>query len=100
MTWTLRDARRERAITDKIDAADDRSAAILAGAFIQDRLIKALTAQFRNDSRTLKKVLKGYGPLSTFQGQIDIAFLLRIIEEETKDKLHKIRDVRIFSRIS
>ena len=70
MSWTLRDAERERAITDRIDQGDDRSAGILAGALIQDRLIKAIKARFIVDTKVQNSVFKGYGPLSNFKCQI------------------------------
>ena len=70
MTWTLRDAKRERAITDRIDQGDDRSTGILAGALIQDRLIKAVKARFIEDVKVHNLSFKGYGPMSDFRSQI------------------------------
>jgi hypothetical protein len=94
MTWTLRDAKKERAITDKIEEGDDRSAGILAGAFMQDRLIKAIKARMIYDKTVHGLVFKGYGPLADFRSQIDVAYLMRIILPDIREKLHIIREIR------
>src|SRR3954451_5341598 len=94
MTWTLRDAKKERAITDRIEQGDDRSAGILAGAFIQDRLVMAIKARMINDKTVYGLVFKGNGPLANFSSQIDIAYLLGILNEYIREHMHRIREIR------
>jgi len=94
MTWTLRDAKRERGIVDKIDQGDDRSAAILAEAFLEDRLTKAILARLKEDKIVVGEMFKGYGPLASFKAKIDLAFLMSIIETPMHVNLHRIRKIR------
>lgn len=94
MTWTLRDEKRERAIVDKIDSGDGRSAAILAEAFLEDRLTKSILAHLRKDKTTVGVMFKGYGPLASFKAKIDLAFLMEIISPHTHEALHHIREIR------
>jgi DNA-binding MltR family transcriptional regulator len=94
MTWTLRDANRERKIVDKINEADDRSAAILAEALLEDRLTKAILARLREDKVVVGEMFKGYGPLASFKAKIDLAFLMGLIEPPFHSYLHIIREIR------
>ena len=94
MPWLLRDAKRERRIIEKIDQGDDRSAGILAASFLQDRLVKAIKVRMVPDQKIISLTFKGYGPLADFRSQIDIAYLLGIIEIQRHGILHVIREIR------
>jgi hypothetical protein len=94
MTWTLRDLERDRQTTDAIDRHDDRSAAILAASFLEDRLTRGIKATLTPDAKAQKKFLEYPGPISTFAAKIDLAFLLGILDPGTRQRLHIIREVR------
>jgi hypothetical protein len=94
MAWTIRDAKREKAIIDRIDQGDDRSAAILAASFLEDRLQKAILARLVHDKVVIGEMFKGYGPLATFRAKIDLAFLMSIIGAPMRQHLHRIREIR------
>ena len=72
----------------------DRSAAILAASFLEDRLQKAILARLVHDKVVIGEMLKGYGPLATFRTKIDLAFLMSIIDAPMRRHLHRIRDIR------
>lgn len=94
MAWTIRDAKREKAIIDRIDQGDARSAAILAASFLEDRLQKAILARLVHDKVVIGEMFKGYGPLATFRAKIDLAFLMSIIAAPMRQHLHRIREIR------
>jgi hypothetical protein len=94
MPWTLRDAKRESAIVDNIDKGDDRSAAILAGAFLEDRLTLAIKTRLIPDLQVQGKLFKGYGPLATFAAKIDLAYLMGILNKNSRNVFHTIREIR------
>src|ERR1041384_4735990 len=94
MPWTLRDAKREQAIMENIEAGQDRSGAILAGSYLEDRLTSAIKARLVRDAEVHGKMFKGYGPLATFSAKIDIAYLMNIIPRDWRDILHVVREIR------
>jgi hypothetical protein len=94
MAWTIRDAKREKAMIDRIDQGEDRSAAILAASFLEDRLQKAILARLVHDKVVIGEMFKGYGPLATFRAKIDLAFLMSIIAAPMRRHLHRIREIR------
>jgi hypothetical protein len=94
MTWTLRDLERDRETTDAIDRHDDRSAAILAASFLEDRLTRGIKARLIPDAKAQKKFLEYPGPISTFAAKIDLAYLMGILDPGTTQRLHVIREVR------
>jgi hypothetical protein len=94
MSWTLRDAKREGRIINNIEKGEDRTAAILGASYLQDRLTDAIKARLVTDNEVHSKLFKGYGPLSSFGAKIDLAYLMKIVPRELRDKLHIIRDVR------
>ena len=57
MTWTLRDIENDREIVRAIDGHDDRAAAILAGAYLEDRLLATIKTRLVSDAKALKKIV-------------------------------------------
>jgi hypothetical protein len=94
MTWTVRNANRDRKTTDAIERLEDRAAAILAAAFLEDRLTSAIKARLAADTKAQNKFFKYPGPVSTFAAKIDLAYLMNILDAGTRTGLHAIRDIR------
>jgi DNA-binding MltR family transcriptional regulator len=94
MTWTLRDAKQDQEIVEKIDGGDDRSAAILAEALLEDRLTKCLLAHLKDDNVVVGKMFKGYGPLASFGAKLDLAYLMEIINERELQVLNRVKEIR------
>jgi hypothetical protein len=94
MTWTIRDAERDRATTDAIDQLDDRGAAILAGALLEDRLTIAIKARLISDPKVMRALFTGMGPLATFSAKIKLAYLMSIIPKPISKCADTVRKIR------
>jgi hypothetical protein len=94
MTWTVSSIERERDTITAIDRHDDRSAAILAGAYLEARLTSAIEAHLVADKKVINKFFAGIGPLATFSAKIDLAYLIDLYPKEITEKLHVIRKIR------
>jgi hypothetical protein len=74
---------------------NDRAAAILASALVEDALKDAILARLSplsNDDHT--RLFEGEGPLSTFSAAIRVGFALSIFGVSTKADLNCMRDIR------
>lgn len=95
--WTLSD-HAQREIIDEIEAElkkeGDRSVALIAGAFLEQRLEEAIKALLVKNTHVENQMFKGKGPLATFSAKIDIGLLLGLYEERTAKVLHNVRKVR------
>jgi hypothetical protein len=94
VSWTVRDAKRDRETTDAIERQEDRGAAILAAAYLEDRLTRAIKAQLISDAKITNSFFSGMGPLATFSAKINLAYLMGIFNETNKDFFHTIRKIR------
>jgi hypothetical protein len=94
MTWTVRDAERDRNTINAIEAHDDRSAAILAAAYLEDRLMSTIEARLVPDAKIRKKFFTGMGPLASFSAKIDLAYLMGTFDQKIAGMLHVIRQIR------
>ncbi len=94
MTWTVRDAKRDRETTTAIERQEDRGAAILAGAYLEDRLTLAIKARLISDRKTTNSFFTGMGPLANFSAKINLAYLMGIFNQTNKDFFHTIRRIR------
>jgi DNA-binding MltR family transcriptional regulator len=89
------------AILHEMENASDRSAAIVAGAFLENYLALAIMSRMRsfsdsdNDDRRVKKqVFENTGPLTTFAAKISVGYALDLYGKRPREDLHLIRDVR------
>lgn len=86
------------AILQEIIAQPDRAAAIVAFAWLDDRLKGAIAGHFYN--RTHKgeniqnQLFKGSGPLATFSARTKLAFLLGLFGPQTYDDLRRLATIR------
>lgn len=83
---------RLRAIIQGIEAHDDRSAAILAGAFLED-MIETEIREKLVPNQTMQDSFLG-GPASNFATKIDLGVLLGCFSEDFAPQLHMIRRIR------
>ncbi len=80
----------------------DSEAAIVAAAYVEDRLGFAIKSSFvklpptENASKQLTEaaLFSGYGPLSTFNAKIDIGYALGLYNIAVRQHLHIIRSIR------
>jgi hypothetical protein len=77
-----------------IDKSNDRAAAIVAAAFLEDHLAIALKERFHEDKKTIEDTFRSNGPLGSFAAKIDMAFLIGLCSKDARDELHTIRTIR------
>jgi DNA-binding MltR family transcriptional regulator len=93
MTW-LSASELDKAIIQEIEAQTDRAAALIATAYLEERLRSALDARTHRHTNVEEKIYRSSGPLGSFSAKIDMALLLGIIEPQVHKFLHTIKDIR------
>jgi DNA-binding MltR family transcriptional regulator len=78
----------------QLDRHDDRSAAILAAACLEDRLEQVLRTAFEPHKTIVDAMLKGYGPLASFKSKIDLCFALGMIDENLYKIMNRNKEIR------
>lgn len=72
----------------------DRGCALMAAAFLDERLVDLIQSNLVNDERMSKKVFESSGPLGSFSSRIDIAYLMGLIPMNAVRDLHLLRKIR------
>jgi DNA-binding MltR family transcriptional regulator len=94
MPWTIDDDA-DPAVVKEIEKHSDRGAALIAGALLEERLLKSIKKSLQQRNEAIEgKMFKGSGPLATFAAKIDLGLLLGIYKESTHKGLHIIRRIR------
>jgi DNA-binding MltR family transcriptional regulator len=71
------------------------STAIIFSSALEEHLRLAMVVKMPNmNSRVEQTLFTGYGPFSTFQGKIDVAFALGIFTDKQSKDAHNIRRIR------
>jgi hypothetical protein len=85
-----------QAVVDEIAKQTDRGAAMIAASVIDGILEHLIIARFVELSSNRKRALFGQsnGPLSTLSSKIELGFALGLFNEERRQSLHLIREVR------
>lgn len=82
-------------IATDLQAMQDRPAAIVAGALVEDALQYTIEANIAKLSRKEHDALfLGFGPLATFSAKIRIARAFKLLDKEQTADLTAIRDIR------
>jgi DNA-binding MltR family transcriptional regulator len=84
-------------IAEELQRQSDRGAAILAVAYLENRLDLALAARLVTDAHTkdsFRKVFKHTGPAGAFGIKAEIAFLLGLCDHAMKEDLVALSDIR------
>ena len=92
MTWLASNLNKE--IIQEIEAQTDRAAALIAAAYLEERLRAALDARTCRYANVENEFYRSSGPLGSFSARIDLALLLGIIEPQVHKFLHTIKDIR------
>lgn len=93
MTWvTVSDD--DKPIIAEIEKQTDRGAALIATAYLEERLLEAIKARMNRFEEVENKLFKGLGPLASFSSKIDLGLLLGIYDLQSQKMLHIIRDIR------
>ncbi len=94
MAWVIRNIKRDVQIAKEIDRQEDRGAAIVAGAYLEDFILEALKRRLVPDTAVLNEFFTGMGPLATFSAKIEMAYLMRLVDKENRQRMHAIRRIR------
>ena len=93
MVWAVRD-KSDLPILKEIDSQTDRGAALIAAAYLEDRLVDAIKARTNRHEKIERDFYKGLGPLATFSAKINLGLLLGIYDLSFHRMLHTVRDIR------
>jgi hypothetical protein len=95
MTWVTHDSSHE-AIVAEIEQQTDRGAALIAVAFVANRLERLIKSRLDPNANPddLGKVFQGQGPLASFSAQIDLGYLMQFYPPVIRTLLHMVRDIR------
>ena len=93
MGWTVT-CDEDKAIIDEIHAQTDRGAALIAGAYLEQRLVLALKARMNRNEAVENELFRTSGPLGTFSAKISLALLMGIIDANTHRILKTIKEIR------
>ena len=86
----------EEAYSYQIELAkeSDRGAAVLAAAYFEDWLRKAILTRFVEADLTTEKNSEIYRPINGFMAKINVAFLLGLYDREILAGLNTVRKIR------
>jgi hypothetical protein len=93
MVWiTLNEE--DNLIIAEIASQSDRGAALIAQAYLEDRLVAAIKARLVDNDDVLNRLFKGTGPLASFSSRIDIGLALGLYQVEAHKLFRQIKDIR------
>jgi DNA-binding MltR family transcriptional regulator len=72
----------------------DRGCALMAAAFLDDRMKSMLAARLVDDQKVAQRVFEFNGPLGNFSSRIDFAYLLGVLPNNARRDLHLVRAIR------
>lgn len=84
----------DKVVIAEIESQRDRGAALVAAAFVEERLTRTIKLRLREDPKVEKRLLRGIGPLRDFSSKIDLGYLLQLYANEVRELLHALREIR------
>lgn len=93
MVWITQN-QDDNLILAEIAAQSDRGAALIAQAYLEERLVAAIKARLAGTDEVLNRLFKGTGPLASFSSRIDIGLALGLYEAEAHALFRQIKEVR------
>jgi DNA-binding MltR family transcriptional regulator len=93
MAWVIA-SEADKPILDEIKNQTDRGAALIATAYLEERLLAAIKARIVRDESLENELFRGSGPLAAFSVKIDFGFMLGIFDASVHKMLHTIRKIR------
>lgn len=82
------------AFRTSITSETDRGAALMAAAFMDDKLKLLLEKKLVQDKKISRRAFDFNGPLGTFSSRIDFSYLLGLLPKNAQRDLHTIRAIR------
>lgn len=93
MTW-ITTGGDDQPILEEITKQSDRGAALIASAYLEERLLAAIKARLNSESEIEKNLFGGSQPLGSLSAKIDIGCLLGVYGLKVHKILHQIRKIR------
>ena len=93
MAWTIQ-GEADKAIILEISKQTDRGAALIATAYLEERLGGAIKARLVPDTTIEGHFFKGIGPLASLSAKIDMGYLLGVYEQDVRRSLQTVKDIR------
>src|SRR5262245_5515962 len=93
MTWVT-NSDTDKPILEEIERQTDRAAALIAVAYLEERLVAAIKARMVRNVDIEQRVFMSSGPLGTLSAKIDIGFLLGIFDLRVSEMFHTVRKIR------
>lgn len=93
MTWIMHERDQLRTIAE-IESQTPRAAAIVATAFMDNRLKEAIQLRLIDDGDLSAKLLNGSGPIAALSTRIDLGCALGLYPPELALLMHKLRELR------
>jgi DNA-binding MltR family transcriptional regulator len=84
----------DKPILEEIQKQTDRAAALIASAYLEERLIEAIKARIVRNEDLEGRLFKGSGPMAAFAVKIDLGFMLGIYGDRVRRAFHTIREIR------
>ena len=81
-------------LRSRLSSETDLGCALIAGAYLDGLLKKALQNSFVEDKTVIQELVEGNGPISSFSCRINIAFAIGIISSNVRHDLNLIRKIR------
>lgn len=96
MVWIYDSAKRGAlsAVIKEIESDTDRSAAIVAAAFVEDHSTTAIRANLHDIGDYKDSLFGGFGPLAPFGVKTKLAAVMGLITEDSAKDLSWIRNIR------
>jgi hypothetical protein len=94
LTPWIKLAPEDDAVIAEIENERDRGAALIASAFVEERLEETIKIRLREDTAVAKRLFRGVGPLGGFSAKIHLGYMLQLYSIESHNLLDQIRDVR------
>lgn len=93
MSWVI-DSPDDEAILEEIAKQTDRGCALIAAAFLEQRLLAAIRSRLNRNAKAEEALFRNSGPVGSFSARIELGLLLGIYTEKLYSILHTIREIR------
>jgi len=86
---------RDDLIIKEIETQSDRAAALIAQAYMEERLVEAIKARLVDDhDDVINRIFKGTGPIASFSSRIDLGLVIGLYTAQVHALLRKIKEIR------
>jgi len=81
-------------ILNEMIGSSDRAGAIVGAAFLEDKILTAISSRLVNDKNTIDKLFKPGKPIGTLSVKAELGYLMGIYSEATRDEILKVAWIR------